>query len=109
MNLNRGLNLGGYLSQCEHSYNHYQEFINQNDIKQIAEWGFDHVRLPIDYNVLENDDGTPIEEGYQLVEKIISWCKESGLNIILDLHKAFGYSFINAGNTDKNNLFNSYL
>lgn len=107
MNLNRGLNLGGYLSQCEHSYNHYQEFINQNDIKQIAGWGFDHVRLPIDYNVLETDDGTPIEEGYQLVEKIISWCKESGLNIILDLHKAFGYSFIDAGDTDKNNLFNS--
>ena len=24
--------------------------------------GFDHVRIPIDYNIIQNSDGSPIEE-----------------------------------------------
>lgn len=49
----RGINLGGWLSQCaDYSEKHYSEFITESDIKTISEWGLDHVRLPIDYNVM---------------------------------------------------------
>lgn len=107
MKLDRGINLGGYLSQCEHNKEHYENYINKSDIERIAGWGFDHVRLPIDYEVLETEEGEPIEEGYSIVDRAVNWCKECGLSIVLDLHKAFGYDFNDAGDSEKNNLFGS--
>lgn len=108
MNLNRGINLGGYLSQCCHKEEHYNTFIVKEDIEKIAKWGFDHVRLPIDYEVLEQDNGYVIKEGYDRVRNVIEWAKEYNLNIILDLHKAYGYDFNDAGDEKKNNLFSSW-
>ena len=107
MELNRGINLGGYLSQCCHEEQHYDTFIGKEDIEQIASWGFDHVRLPIDYEVLETEDGAIKEKGYDRVKQVIEWCDEQKLNIILDLHKAYGYDFNDAGDEEKNNLFAS--
>ncbi len=55
----------------------------------------DHVRLPIDYMVLEDDD-KPFEykeEGFSYIDQCISWCEKYKLNIILDLHRAPGYAF----------------
>ncbi len=105
MRLKRGINLGGYLSQCIHSQEHYQSFIKEDDIRQIREWGFDHIRLPIDYNVLETEAGAIKPEGYGYVSNVISWCKKYSLDAVLDLHKAYGYDFNDAGNLEKNNLF----
>jgi endoglucanase len=105
MKLYRGINLGGYFSQCEHSISHYESFIDEADIRKIAAMGFDHVRLPIDYEVLEQEDGKPIPEGYALVTRVINWCKRNDLNVVLDLHKAYGYDFNDAGNEEKNSLF----
>lgn len=105
MTLSKGINLGGFLSQCEHTKEHYSSFITQSDIKDIAFMGFDHVRLAIDYEVIETEKGEPIEEGYQLIEKVVTWCKAENLNIILDLHKAYGYDFNNAGTNQGNTLF----
>lgn len=105
MKLNRGINFGGYLSQCNHSREHYLSFIGEADVKQISEWGFDHIRLPFDYEVLETMTGELISEGYEYVSKVISWCQKYNLNIVLDLHKAYGYDFNDAGDGVKNNLF----
>jgi len=104
MKLYRGVNLGGFLSQCEHSDEHYRTFISEEDIRRIAEWGFDHVRLPIDYEVLENEDGRMKPQGYGYVRDAVSWCRKYSLDIVLDLHKAPGYSFGDAGDKQKNNL-----
>lgn len=105
MKLNRGINLGGFLSQCNHDKEHYQTFITQQDIQDIANLGFDHVRLPIDCEVLEHEDGSDNEEDIVHVTDTVIWCKDAGLNIILDLHKAYGYDFNDAGDTAANNLF----
>ena len=34
--------------------------------------------------------------------RVVKWCKRQGLNIVLDLHKAYGYDFNNAGDKKKN-------
>ena len=34
---------------------HFQSFITRADLRQIARWGMDHVRLPVDYPVVEDD------------------------------------------------------
>ncbi|MGN0155527.1 MAG: glycoside hydrolase family 5 protein [Lachnospiraceae bacterium] len=105
MKLECGINLGGYLSQCKHETQHYQNFLHESDLKQIADWGFDHVRIPVDYEVLEDEKGNEIKGGYSYVKQVLDWCTKYHLNAILDLHKAYGYDFNDAGNEEKNNLF----
>lgn len=88
-----GINLGGWFSQCDHTKETYEEFIKEEDFRRIREWGLDHVRLPIDYDLVEQKDGTRIEEGFGYLKRAVSWAKKYGLNLVLDLHKTYGYSF----------------
>lgn len=88
-----GINLGGWVSQCEHTISHYESFISEDDIKKIAEAGYDHVRLPIDYNLVQKDDGSFIEANFKYIDNCITWAKNNNLNMVLDLHKTLGYSF----------------
>lgn len=89
----KGVNLGGWLSQCDYSKDRLDIFITKQDIAKIATWGVDHVRLPIDYNVLENDTNDYKEDGFARIDKAIEWCQEFHLNLVLDLHKTAGFSF----------------
>jgi len=90
----KGINLGGWLSQCpSYEKKHFDSFILESDIEKIASWGMDHVRLPIDYDVVETEEGQIKEEGYKHIEDCIGWCRKYGLNMVLDLHKAKGYMF----------------
>ena len=89
----KGVNLGGWLSQCDYREEHLESFITEEDFKRIASWGVDHVRVPIDYNVIQNDDGTVRESGFRYIDKAVSLCEKNGLNTIIDLHKTIGYSF----------------
>ena len=102
----KGINLGGWLSQCvAYTKEHFDNFIVEDDIKRISDWGFDHVRLPIDYDVFENEDGTPKEDGYKHISDCISWCRKYGLHMILDLHKAYGFMFDTAEVPDPDKFF----
>ncbi len=98
----KGINLGGWLSQCVHTKEHYESFISESDIEKIASWGMDHVRLPVDYNLVQKDSGELIEEGCIYIDRCISWCRNHGLNMVLDLHRTAGYSF---DDTDENKTF----
>lgn len=89
-----GINLGGWLSQCvSYDKKHFDTFITEENIKQIAGWGLDHVRVPVDYDVMITDDGIWKEEGLSHLYDVISWCKTYHLNMVLDLHKTKGYMF----------------
>lgn len=90
----RGINLGGWISQYnEASKTHFDTFITKTDITRIASWGLDHVRLPVDYEVVMDDDLTFKEDGFSYIDACLSWCREYRLNVILDLHKSKGYMF----------------
>lgn len=94
--LQKGINLGGWLSQFkEYDHEHFRSFIKKADIYSLAEWGFDHIRLPVDYVVLEDDllPGTYLQSGFDYITTCFEWCQEAGLRVILDLHKAPGYAF----------------
>ena len=89
-----GVNLGGWLSQCvATTQEHFDTFITEADLKRIAAMGLDHVRLPVDYNWIEDEDGNPIEAGLKHIDDCVRWCDNAHLNLLLDLHKAFGYTF----------------
>ena len=89
----KGVNLGGWMSQCDYSDERLDGFITEPDFAQIARWGFDHVRLPVDYNVIQNPDGSMIEEGLRRVDGAVSLARKHGLRLVLDLHKTQGFSF----------------
>lgn len=89
----KGVDLGGWLSQCDHQTATYENFIKEEDFKIIAGWGLDHVRVPVDYELVEDDQGAYLEGGFAYIQRAIDWCKKYGLNMILDLHKTYGYSF----------------
>lgn len=95
MGFYRGINFGGWMSQCDYSEERLDSYITQQDFERIASWGLDHVRIPIDYNILENDDGTYKESGFERIENAIKTAQKYGLKVILDLHKTAGFSFDN--------------
>lgn len=88
-----GINLGGWFSQCDHSLKRYDQFIQKDDFSRIRRLGFDHVRIPIDYELILNKDCSFKEDGMKRIENCIRWSKDNGLNMILDLHKTVGFSF----------------
>ena len=108
-----GINLGGWISQYQQfDYAHFDRFILERDLQQIASWGMDHVRLPVDYPVIEAADqpGTLDPRGIQYLDNCLAWCQCAGLRLVLDLHKAPGYTFTNtleAGPMNPNTLFSN--
>ena len=92
----KGVNLGGWLSQGKFDKEHLDNFITEKDIEVIASWGCDHVRLPVDFENIENIDGTEKTAGYVYIDNCIEWCRKNNINVVLDLHKTFGYIFDDA-------------
>ena len=89
----RGVNLGGWLSQCDYSEDRLNNFIKEEDIAKISSWDLDHVRIPVDYNVLEEAAGVYKADGFAHIDRAVEWCRKYNLNIVLDLHKTAGFSF----------------
>ena len=76
--------------------------VTQDDINQIKAWGFNAVRLPLHYEYFVNL-GTPDvwnDQGFALLDDIISWCTAAGIYVILDLHAAPGGQSDNSGISD---------
>jgi len=73
-----------------HAYR--QTYITQADVHLIKQAGFNSIRVPLHYKFFETDDA----EGFALVDRLLQWCKEDGLYVVLDMHAAPG------GQTGKN-------
>lgn len=58
-------------------------FIQEEDIRTIAQWGFKYLRVPFHYNLLE-------EEKEDYLERVINWAKKYNIEVILDLHATYG-------------------
>ena len=89
----KGMNLGGWMSQCDYSEERLNGFITEKDFETIASWGFDHVRIPVDYNVLCTEEGEISGTGIARIGKALENCRRHGLRAVLDLHKTAGFSF----------------
>lgn len=94
-----GLNLGGWLALHEiiagpspaRQERHFEAFITKTDIQRIAGWGFDHVRLPVSAYLLYDKQRRELAPPpLQYIHRCVGWCREAGLNLILDLHDIEG-------------------
>ena len=69
-----------------------ENYFTEKDVARIRELGFNHVRLPFSYRHFESDaqPGHWREEGFLLLDRMIGWCRQHGLWVLLDLHSAPG-------------------
>ncbi|MBU1678175.1 MAG: cellulase family glycosylhydrolase [Bacteroidetes bacterium] len=71
---------------------YHANYVTKKDIDQLAEWGFNSIRLPMHYNKLTplGQTGTYIEKGFAMIDSLLSWCEQNKIYLILDLHGAPG-------------------
>ena len=67
-----------------------ENYVAQVDIDQIAEWGFNHIRIPFHYKQFYNESGSETPIGYDIIDELITWCEPYNMYIILDMHCAPG-------------------
>lgn len=105
LGLFRGVNLGGWLSQCDYSQARLETFITEEDFARIASWGADHVRLPVDCDVVMDGQGRLLERGFERIGFAVSCCRAYGLKMVLDLHKAPGFGWDEAEGRARTEMF----
>jgi endoglucanase len=65
-------------------------FVTRDDVSRIAAAGFNHVRLPLNWRVVIDRGGAWRPDGITLVDRLVAWCAEYRLWVLLDLHGAPG-------------------
>ncbi|HEY8559790.1 MAG TPA: glycoside hydrolase family 5 protein [Pyrinomonadaceae bacterium] len=67
-------------------------YITQEDIKFIKRAGFNSVRVPFSYRLfVAADDPRKLEGvGYELLDRVVNWCRQENLYVVLDMHAAPG-------------------
>src|SRR5437016_11262209 len=80
-------------------------YIARADISFIKQSGFNSVRVPFSYRLFISDSRLE-GPGYELLDRVVDWCRRGGLYGILDMHAApggqtgdnfddsFGYPFL---------------
>jgi hypothetical protein len=103
----KGLGIGGWLTNVKRikllppemrkvitigDIEHFERYITCEDVRKIASFGVDHIRLAFDQIVIEDNDNpfTYKESGFSYIDNFISWCRQENLNVMLNLHKAIG-------------------
>ena len=72
---------------------HWDTFITEADIAEIAAAGLNHIRVPIGYWAFESgfsNDEPYISGQLPYLHKVIGWATNHGLKVIIDLHGAPG-------------------
>jgi aryl-phospho-beta-D-glucosidase BglC (GH1 family) len=71
---------------------YHENYITREDIRFIKQSGFNSVRVPFSYRLFVSEaEPTKLEgPGYELLDRVVDWCKKEGLYVILDMHAAPG-------------------
>ncbi|MBC8061589.1 MAG: cellulase family glycosylhydrolase [Clostridiaceae bacterium] len=80
-------------SYAEEFWKKFREsYITREDIRLMAELGYNSVRIPLSWRLLmEEEPGINWkEDGFQLIDNCLDWCEEFGIYAFLDLHGAPG-------------------
>lgn len=64
----------------------YNRFITEDDIRSIAQSGFNCVRVPLHYKLFDDP------AGWQIVDRLLEWCERYHVYAVLDMHEVPGCS-----------------
>ena len=73
----------------------YSTFIQTYDMDKLYNLGINTIRLPINYRLLQNEDGSWITDSlgridFSKLDRIVNYCADRGMYVVLDLHGAPG-------------------
>lgn len=74
-------------------YQTYRDnYVRKSDIDSIKTWGFNSIRLPFHYNLFATNTTPPafLNQGFEIVDSLLEWCKQNQIYLILDMHGAPG-------------------
>jgi endoglucanase len=91
--LKRGVNVSHWLSQTQIRGKERAKYVTEKDFKLIKEYGFDHVRLPIDEEQFWTENGKQEKDAFKLLDKAVNWCLKYDLKVIIDLHTLRSHHF----------------
>lgn len=106
-NMKRGMGVGGWMTNYKRvrflpadramditigDREHFDRYLTKWDIQNIRSFGMDHIRIPFDQCVIEEHDRpySYREDMLKLLDRVIDWSLEEGLEVVLNLHHAFG-------------------
>ena len=92
----KGTNISHWLSQSDRRGPARKAFFTAEDVKRLADWGFDHIRLPVDEEQLWDDQGRQDAEAFDLMDAAVDWALAQGMNVVIDLHILRSHYFISA-------------
>jgi endoglucanase len=92
--IDRGTNISNWLSQSKRRGQERERFFAEDDVKRIADWGFDHIRLPVDEEQLWDIAGAEEPEAWKLLESALDWSERAGLRVVVDLHLLRSHHFL---------------
>lgn len=91
--IKRGTNISHWLSQSNRRGEARDTFFTRADVEQIAGFGFDHIRLPVDEEQLWDETGNKEEDAFNLLHNAIGWALDNDLKVIVDLHTVRAHHF----------------
>lgn len=112
----RGFNLMPFFSALSSAEQYRDNMIDDRELAWIRDWGFDYVRLPVDYwffvdgdwpqtKQMRPDAVTRVSEaGLERLDTVVTQCQAHGLHLTINLHRAPGYC-INGWEREPFNLF----
>ncbi|KAI0887934.1 glycoside hydrolase family 5 protein [Annulohypoxylon maeteangense] len=69
--------------------NHWNTWTTQEDINLIKSYGLNTVRIPVGYwiheELVQSDEHFP-QGGLSYLDRLVGWCADAGLYVIMDLH-----------------------
>ena len=95
LKLGSGTNIAHWLSQSDQRGANRRAWFTQQDMQRIADWGFEHLRLPIDEQQMWDDGGQPEIEAFDMLDQALDWAQQAGLKVVVDLHILRSHFFAN--------------
>jgi endoglycosylceramidase len=59
----------------------------QSDVAQMASFGFNSLRLPLSWSLIEPQRGRFNQTYLDRIAQVVSWARDAGLYVILDMHQ----------------------
>ncbi len=99
--------LEGNLTQAiEFEHQWRLNYVNEQTIIDLKNQGFNSVRVPFHFNLFwDYNSSSPSNRGFQYLDQVITYCRNNGMYVLLDMHAAPGYQ--NPGDHSDNGNSNS--
>lgn len=86
-----------------------EHWVTPRDFEIIRSFGFNVIRLPFNYRLLEDDDNPGVlkPDAFKWLDRAIAMCEDAGLYVILDMHAVPGGQSVDhpTGRVEQNHLW----